>query len=88
MTSPSVARRHAAREALRVRQLLGAGGAAERQADLPLGRVDADDLGLQRLARLHERLRVLDALLGELGDVDQALDALLDLDERAEVERP
>ena len=50
-------RRHAAGEALRVRQLLGARGAAERQADLSLGRVDADDLGLQRLARLDELLR-------------------------------
>src|SRR6185436_19987388 len=79
-------RRHAAGEALRVRQLLGARGAAERQTDLALRRVDRDHLGLQRLARLHEGLRILDAVLGELGDVDQPFHALLDLHERAEVE--
>src|SRR6185369_17046994 len=44
----------AAREPLRVRHLLGARGAAERKADLPLGGVDADDLGLEDLPHLDE----------------------------------
>src|SRR3954447_17266401 len=89
LVSHDVAQRrrgHAAREALRVGKLLGPRGAAERESDLSLGGVDGDDLRLQRLARLDERLGVLDPLLRELGDVNQTLDALLDLDERAEVE--
>src|SRR5450432_2232459 len=76
----------AAREPLRIGHLLGPGGAPKGQANLSLGRVDVDDLGLQDLAWLDELLGVLDPILGELGDVDQALDAPLDLDEGAEVQ--
>src|SRR5690349_5734158 len=38
-----------------------------------LGALDADDLGLDGLADLHQVARVVDALPGDLGDVDQAL---------------
>ena len=34
----------------------------------------------------QDRARILDVLLADLGDVDETLDALLELDERAEVE--
>src|SRR5215831_4439650 len=76
----------ARRVALRVGQLGGAAGALDRQADLPLHRIDGDDLDLGVLARLEESPRILDALVGDLGDVHQTLDALLQLDEGAEVE--
>src|SRR5262249_21776995 len=71
---------------LRVRQLGGARRALDREADLALDRVDGDDLDLDLLARLEQRARIVDALIRDLGDVDQPLDALLELDEGAEVE--
>src|SRR5215208_3845186 len=49
----------------------------------PLG-VDLEDLDLHVVARLDDLARVLDVLLGELGDVHEALDALQDLHEGAE----
>ena len=54
----------------------------EREA-APLG-VDLEDLDLHVVAGLDDLARVLDVLLGELGDVHEALDALQDLHERAE----
>ena len=48
-------------------------------------RVEADDLQLEDLALLDHVPRVGDALVGELADVNQALQALLDADEGAEV---
>src|SRR5262245_52240108 len=56
-----------------------------RQRDLTVLRVDVDDLDVDRLALAHDVARVLHALVLELGDVDQTLDARLDLDEGAEV---
>ena len=56
-----------------------------RQRDLPVLGVDVDDLHLDLLALLHDVAGVLDALLADLGDVHEALDARLDLDEGAEV---
>ena len=47
--------------------------------------VEADDPQLDLLALLDDVPRVGHALVGELADVDQALEALLDADERAEV---
>ena len=44
-----------------------------------------DDLGLDVHALLEQLGRALDLLAADLGHVDQALDALLDLDEQAEV---
>src|SRR5204862_5501138 len=55
---------------------------AKRQPP-PVG-VDLEDLDLDVVARLDYLARVLDVVLGELGDVDQPLDALHDLDEGAE----
>ena len=58
--------------------------ALDRQRQAAALGVDLEDLHLHVVARLHDLARVLDVLLGELGDVHEALDALQDLDERAE----
>src|SRR4051794_25047697 len=56
----------------------------DRQGEAtPLG-VDLEDLDLHIVARLDDLARVLDVVLGELGDVHEALDALEDLDEGPE----
>ena len=62
-------------------------GLAQRQRQPALVDVDLGDDDLDLLAGVEEALGVLD-LLGprHLGDVDQALDALLELDERAVVD--
>src|SRR6185437_8337499 len=59
-------------------------GLLERQADPAPVQVDVDDLDEDLVADLHDLLRDLHVAVGQLGDVDQALDALLDPDERAE----
>src|SRR5690606_20098030 len=59
-------------------------GLLERQADAATVEVDVDDLHEDLVADLDDLLRDLHVALGQLGDVDQALDALLDPDERAE----
>src|SRR6185437_397429 len=59
-------------------------GLLERQADPPPVQVDVDDLYEDLLAHLNDLLRDLHVPVGQLGDVHQALDALLDADERAE----
>src|SRR5204863_8854415 len=61
-------------------------GGLDRQSDLALRTVGVEDLHLDRLARGQDGTRILDVLLADLGDVDQTLDALLELDEGAEVE--
>ena len=72
-----------------VRQLLPgvALGLAQRQADAPLVHVELGDDRLDLVAHLED-LGGVDDLLGprHLADVDQALDALLDLDEGAVVD--
>ena len=57
----------------------------QRQADLPLVGVDLDDADLDALANLDHVLRVLDLVVRQLRDVQQPLEALLKLDEDAEV---
>src|SRR5262249_15166358 len=59
-------------------------GLLERQADPAPVQVDVDDLDEDLVAHLDDLLRDLHVPVGQLGDVDQALDALLDPDERAE----
>src|SRR5690606_7610042 len=49
-------------------------------------RVEADDPQLDLLALLDDVAGVGDALVGQLADVDQSLEALLDANERAEVD--
>ena len=71
---------------IRIGDLLGACRAAEAEANLALGSVDRDDLGLEHVAPFDELLGVLHTLVGELAHVDETLDAFLDLDEGAEVE--
>src|SRR5688572_27984785 len=53
------------------------GGALDRQADLLLGDVHLDDLRGHRVVDRQLVGRLLDALLGDLGDVHQPLDPLL-----------
>ena len=52
---------------------------------MPLG-VERDDLELELLALVDDVARMGDALVGQLADVDQALEAVADADERAEVD--
>ena len=59
-------------------------GLLERQRDAAALEVDVDDLDEDLVADLHDLLGDLDVALGQLGDVHQALDALVDADERAE----
>jgi hypothetical protein len=59
-------------------------GLLERQRDPATLQVDVDDLDHDVVADLDDLLGDLDVTLGELGDVHQTLDALLDADERTE----
>src|SRR6266568_3367206 len=59
-------------------------GLLERQADPAPVQVDVDDLDEDLVAHLDDLLRDLHVPVGQFGDVHQALDALLDPDERAE----
>ena len=65
-----------------VRQLLLHPLDAQREA-AALG-VDLEDLHAHVLARLDDLARVLHVVVGQLGDVHEPLDAVHDLDERAE----
>src|SRR5215211_4673737 len=56
----------------------------DREGEAAPLRVDLEDLDLDVVARLDDLARVLDVVLGELGDVDEPLHALEDLDEGAE----
>src|SRR5699024_7249433 len=59
-------------------------GLLQRQGDAAAVQVDVDDLDHGLLADGDDLVRDIHVALGQLGDVDQALDALLDADERAE----
>ena len=59
-------------------------GLLERQRDPPPLQVDVDDLDHDLGADLDDLLGDLDVPLGQLGDVHQALNAVVDADERAE----
>src|SRR4051794_40372291 len=52
---------------------------------MPLG-IERDDLQLERLALVDDIARMGDALVGQLADVDQALEPVAHADERAEVD--
>src|ERR1051326_773715 len=56
---------------------------ADRQADLPLGRRELDDL--HRIGLADVQLHFFLLRIVELADVDQAFDPFVELDERAEV---
>ena len=49
--------------------------------------VERDDLELERLALVDDVARVGDALVGQLADVDQALETVADANERPEVDQ-
>src|SRR5690625_53567 len=59
-------------------------GLLQREADAAAVEVDVDDLDEDLGADLDDLLGHLDVALGQFGDVDQALDALLDTHERTE----
>src|SRR5262249_19627800 len=65
--------------------LLAALQGAHRKPDLLLARVDVRDLGLDLVADLEVLARLVDPLVPDLRDVDEALDPVLDLAEDAEV---
>src|SRR5579884_314019 len=60
-------------------------GALEREADLAVVDVDAEDFDFHIVADLDHVGRVLDFFVGELGDVQQPFEARLEFDEDAEV---
>ena len=60
------------------------GGLLDREADAPALKVEVDDLHPELLIRGDHLLGELDVVGRHLRDVDQALDAVSDLDERAE----
>ena len=64
---------------------LGPLGLLAREADLALAAVDAEDLDLDLVADLDDLLGAVDLVVGQLGDVQQAFQARLELDEDAEV---
>src|SRR5690606_13817264 len=76
---------------LRPRLALGLGrlrvGRLDAQADATRLGIEVDHLHLDVLARLHDVGRVFNPVVGQLRDVHQALDAVLQLHERAEVHR-
>ena len=84
-----VGRRHAVerrveRAVVAARRRRALVGLLERQRDAATLEVDVDDLDEDLVADLDDLLGDLDVALGQLGDVHQALDALVDADERAE----
>src|SRR5581483_8298747 len=64
----------------------GRGGVSSTQAEAQSAarRIHANDARLDDVSLAHDLARVGDPLLGQLGDVDQPLDAALDLGEGAE----
>ncbi len=56
----------------------------ERERDAATLEVDVDDLDEDLFADRHDLLGELDVLGGQLGDVNETLDAVCDTDERAE----
>src|SRR6185437_12461252 len=78
----------------RVLRLLRAGGARDRkylvlnalrrQRQAAALGVDLEDLHADLVARVDDLARALDVVRRQLGDVHEALDAVEDLDERAE----
>src|SRR5207244_12831807 len=73
----------------RLRRLLAfalfAGHAFAAQADLAVGRIDAQDAHLDFVADLDHLLGALDLVVGQLRNVQQAFQSRLQLDEDAEV---
>ncbi len=59
-------------------------GLLQREADATALEVDVDDLDEDLVVDLDDLLRDLHVALGQLGDVDQTLDALVDAHERTE----
>ena len=64
--------------------LAALGRLLDREADPTPLEIDVDDLHPQLFARGDDLLRQVDMVTGHLRDVDEALDTISDLDERAE----
>ena len=67
-------------------QLATLGGLLDRQADPPAGEVEVDDLDPQLLAGRDDLVGRVDVVRRHLRDVHETLDAVADLDERAELD--
>src|SRR5262245_3750524 len=67
------------------RDITGPVGALLRQPDLALDGIDAENLDVDFVAHLDLVLRVLDLVVGQLADVQQAFEIRFELDEHAEV---
>src|SRR5829696_1207990 len=67
-------------------QLATLGGLLDRQADPAAGEVEIDDLDPQLLAGRHDLVGRVDVVRRHLRDVHEALDAVADLHERAELD--
>src|SRR5690606_24499627 len=59
--------------------------AAQAEAHAATLWIDADDAEQEFLALAHDLLRMLNPLVGKLGDVDQSFNAILDASKGAEV---
>src|SRR5262249_17758419 len=57
----------------------------DRQPDTAFLRLDREDLGANLIAHLQHVRRLLDAVISDFADVDQAFDAFFKLNKRAEV---
>ena len=62
-------------------------GALLGETDLAILRIDTKDLDLEFLANLDGLMRVVDVLVGELGDVEQTFEVFFQLDEDTEALR-
>ena len=60
----------------------------QAQPDAPVLRIDANHAHLHLIAFLHDFLGMIDAIVGHLGDVDQAFDGIVHLGERTERGQP
>ena len=85
--SPRPRRRGSAGAAAFLALAVGFGplGLLAREADLPLAAIDTEDLHLDLVADLDDFLGAVDLVVGQLRDVQEALQARLELDEDAEV---
>src|SRR5690606_11061797 len=85
--SAPAARAHGGGVAAELGRVLGGEGqhALAREAGALLDRVDVEDHGRDLVALVEVLRDVLDVVVAQLADVDQALDALFDLHEHAEV---
>ena len=64
--------------------IVGHRHSADRKTDTALATINLDNTSLDFLADIKSILDLLDAVVGDLGDVNKTVHAVLELDERAE----